>query len=101
MDRTRLATATVAGVAAAGLLAFGAGSAAATPARHPAHHHPVHGHRHAVFVLANDPSGNTIAVYDRHRDGTLSAAGRYPTAGRGGILAGSVADHLSSQGALT
>lgn len=91
--RTKLAAIGISGTAAAGLLALGAGSAAAaTP----------HGeHQHAVFVAANDPGGNTIAVYDRTADGTLSAAGRYATGGRGGVLAGSVVDHLASQGALT
>jgi hypothetical protein len=92
--RTKLAAIGIGGTAAAGLLALGAGPAAATTPEH-------HGHRHAVFVEANDPDGNTIAVYDRHRDGTLSAAGRYRTGGRGGVLAGSVVDHLASQGAVT
>jgi len=54
-----------------------------------------------VFVEANGPAGNSIAVYDRRADGTLAAAGRYATGGRGGVLAGSVVDHLASQGALT
>jgi hypothetical protein len=77
------------------LFAFGAGpAAAAAPARHD-------GQEHAVFVLANDVTGNSIAVYDRSADGTLAAAGRYATGGVGGILAGSVVDHLASQGAVT
>jgi hypothetical protein len=92
--RTRLAVAGVAGASAAGLLAFGAGAASAAPA-------PREVHKHAVFVEADDPAGNTIAVFDRNEDGTLSAAGRYATGGSGGVLAGSVVDHLASQGALT
>jgi 6-phosphogluconolactonase (cycloisomerase 2 family) len=92
--RTRLAVASLAGASAAGLLAFGAGAASAAPA-----HRDARGH--AVFVEANDPNGNTIAVYDRNADGTLTAAGRYETGGRGGVLDGSVVDHLASQGAVT
>src|SRR4051812_15461232 len=90
--RTRLAAAGFAGVSAAGLLAFGAGPAAAAPP---------HASAHAVFVEANDPAGNSIAVYDKNPDGTLSAAGRYATGGVGGVLTGSVVDHLASQGAVT
>jgi 6-phosphogluconolactonase (cycloisomerase 2 family) len=93
--RTKLAAAGFAGVSAAGLLAFGAGPAAAAT---PAH---TEGQQHAVFVEANDPAGNTIAVFDRDANGTLTAAGRYATGGLGGVLTGSVVDHLASQGALT
>jgi 6-phosphogluconolactonase (cycloisomerase 2 family) len=94
--RTRLAAAGIAGAAAAGILAFAAGPSAAAPARHYGHYQ-----RHAVFVEANDPGGNAVAVYDRNRDGTLTAAGRYATGGLGGALDGSVVDHLASQGAVT
>jgi 6-phosphogluconolactonase (cycloisomerase 2 family) len=55
----------------------------------------------AVFVQNDNTSGNAIAVYDRNSDGTLSAAGTYPTGGTGGALSGSVVDHLGSQGSLT
>ena len=93
--RTKLAAAGVAGASAVGLFALGANPAsAATPAAHTSHDH-------AVFVEANDPAGNTIAVYDRNSDGTLTAAGRYATGGNGGVLTGSVVDHLASQGAVT
>ena len=54
-----------------------------------------------VFVQTDNTSGNAIAVYDRNPDGTLSAAGTYPTGGKGGVLSGSVVDHLGSQGSLT
>ena len=57
-------------------------------------------HTRAVFVQTDNPDGNTIIAYDRGRDGTLSKAGSYPTGGRGGILDGSVVDHLASQGSL-
>jgi 6-phosphogluconolactonase (cycloisomerase 2 family) len=93
--RTRIAAAGAAGASTIGLLAFGAGPASAAPA-----HPHAHGQRHAVFVEADNPTGNTIAVYDRNADGTLSAAARYATGGTGGILTGSVVDHLASQGAV-
>ena len=89
--RTRVVAAGGVGVAAAALLAG--------PATAATEHH-----EHAVrpvFVEANDPSGNSIAVFDRQADGTLHAAGRYATGGTGGVLDGSVVDHLASQGALT
>ena len=89
--RTRLAAAGGVGVAAAALLA---GPADASPTGHQDVTRP-------VFVAADDPAGNSVAVYDRHADGTLTPAGRYATGGRGGVLDGSVVDHLASQGALT
>jgi hypothetical protein len=97
--RTKIAAAGLGGAAATALLTFGAGPAAAASTHH--HSHDQDGHGHAVFVEANDPNGNSIAVYDRNPDGTLTSAGRYATGGRGGVLAGSVVDHLASQGALT
>jgi 6-phosphogluconolactonase (cycloisomerase 2 family) len=54
----------------------------------------------AVFVQTDDPTGNSIVAYDRGSDGTLTKAGTYATDGLGGILAGSVVDHLASQGSL-
>jgi DNA-binding beta-propeller fold protein YncE len=53
-----------------------------------------------VFVQTDAVSGNAIAVYDRAAAGTLRAAGIYPTGGLGGVLNGSVVDHLASQGSL-
>lgn len=54
----------------------------------------------AVFVQTDDPAGNAVVVYDRSPDGTLSRAGKYHTGGLGGVLTGSVVDHLASQGSL-
>jgi 6-phosphogluconolactonase (cycloisomerase 2 family) len=54
-----------------------------------------------VFVQSDNPGGNTIVAYDRTRTGALVRAGVYPTGGRGGVLDGSVVDHLASQGSLT
>ena len=81
----RLVGAAVAALAAAALLAG------------PASAHP---QRSAVFVQTDDPAGNTIVAYDRAPDGSLTQAGSYRTGGLGGVLDGSVVDHLASQGSL-
>jgi 6-phosphogluconolactonase (cycloisomerase 2 family) len=59
------------------------------------------GASHAVFVQTDNTSGNQVVAYHRALDGTLRRAGTYGTGGFGGILAGSVVDHLASQGSLT
>lgn len=56
---------------------------------------------HAVFVQTDSSSGNQIVAYDRGADGSLSWAHTYDTGGLGGVLNGSVVDHLASQGSLT
>jgi 6-phosphogluconolactonase (cycloisomerase 2 family) len=56
---------------------------------------------HAVFVQTDNLAGNSVVAYQRNGDGTLTAAGTYSTKGLGGMLAGSVVDHLASQGSLT
>jgi DNA-binding beta-propeller fold protein YncE len=76
--------------------AFAALAAAALLAG-PASAHP---QRSAVFVQNDDPAGNTIVAYDRAADGSLTQAGSYRTGGLGGVLDGSVVDHLASQGSL-
>ena len=54
-----------------------------------------------VFVQTNEPTGNSIVVYDRASDGHLTQAGRYATGGNGGVAApGTESDHLGSQGSL-
>ncbi len=58
------------------------------------------GTEHTVFVQNDNTAGNQIIAYDRAEDGTLTQAGTYDTGGLGGVLAGSVVDHLASQGAL-
>jgi hypothetical protein len=55
----------------------------------------------AVFVQNDNPAGNVVFAYHRGADGTLSPAGSYATGGSGGVLDGSVVDHLASQGAVT
>ncbi|MFJ8023740.1 lactonase family protein [Streptomyces sp. NPDC096311] len=57
-------------------------------------------HSSTVFVQTDNPGGNAVVAYDRNADGTLTTAGSYPTGGLGGSLAGSVVDHLASQGSL-
>jgi 6-phosphogluconolactonase (cycloisomerase 2 family) len=56
---------------------------------------------HVVFVQTDNPSGNQVVAYDRANDGTLTWAHTYATGGLGGVLTGSVVDHLASQGSLT
>src|SRR5271166_3767368 len=53
-----------------------------------------------VFVQTDNTGGNAVVVYHRAQDGTLRQAGTYATGGLGGILTGSVVDHLASQGSL-
>jgi len=81
----RLAGALVSAVATAALFA---GTASAHP------------NGSAVFVQTDNPAGNTVVAYDRNPDGSLRQAGSYRTGGLGGVLAGSVVDHLASQGSL-
>ncbi|MEV8034913.1 beta-propeller fold lactonase family protein [Streptomyces sp. NPDC086182] len=59
------------------------------------------GSHHAVFVQTDNPAGNQIVAYRRAENGRLTQARTYDTKGLGGVLAGSVADHLASQGSLT
>ena len=58
------------------------------------------GGRRAVFVQTDSPAGNEVVAYSRSAAGTLTETGSYPTGGLGGVLAGSVVDHLASQGSL-
>ncbi len=53
-----------------------------------------------VFVQTDNPAGNAIVVYNRGADGSLHPSGTYATGGNGGVLTGSVVDHLASQGSL-
>ncbi len=55
---------------------------------------------HVVFVQNDNPAGNAIIAFDRGSGGRLSQAGTFSTGGRGGVLSGSVADHLASEGSL-
>ena len=64
---------------------------------HGGHHHRA---QRVLFVQTNQPGGNKIAVYDRHRDGTLSFKAMYATGGNGGVAEGAPSDPLASQGSL-
>ena len=79
--------------------AAGAAAAAVALLAGPAHAE-AHAAAGAVFVQTDDPAGNTVVAYDRNPDGSLRQAGSYRTGGRGGVLDGSVVDHLASQGSL-
>ena len=101
-------------VAIAALFAFAASSASANGARQnrnddPPFHHPAPppfhlpppGHaNHPVFVQTDNTAGNQVIAYDQAANGSLTQAGAYHTGGLGGVLEGSVVDHLASQGSL-
>jgi 6-phosphogluconolactonase (cycloisomerase 2 family) len=55
----------------------------------------------AVYTLSNQPSGNSVIVFDRAADGTLTLAGSFPTGGTG-VTPPPFAkvDPLQSQGAV-
>jgi 6-phosphogluconolactonase (cycloisomerase 2 family) len=53
-----------------------------------------------VFVQSNDPKRNSILAFRRAADGTLTAAGEYPTGGRGGAQKDNPFDPLASQESL-
>ncbi len=53
--------------------------------------------RAALYVQTDDPAGNAVVAYDHN----LKPLGTFKTGGNGGVLAGSVVDHLASQGSLT
>lgn len=53
-----------------------------------------------VFVQSNDPERNSILAFRRAADGALTAAGEYPTGGRGGAQKDNPFDPLASQESL-
>jgi sugar lactone lactonase YvrE len=63
--------------------------------------HFARGAGHVVFVQTDNPSGNAVVAYDRADNGTLTQTRTYQTGGDGGVLTGSVVDHLASQASLT
>ncbi|MDX6242763.1 MAG: hypothetical protein QOE76_486 [Frankiales bacterium] len=94
--RALFASMAVTATSAATLVATALPAAAAAPANEGRD-----SGRHAVFLQENQPSGNTIAVFARGRDGRLQAVHDYSTGGLGGSLSGAVVDPLASQGGLT
>lgn len=91
---------TIAHLASIGGLALAATTVAATAVAGPAAASTPEYHAHAVFVQTDNPAGNSVVAYQRAADGSLAPAGSYPTGGLGGVLTGSVVDHLASQGSL-
>ncbi len=94
----RIGAAAVLGTAVATVLA---GPALAAPTHPQGRGWPFGQHgAAAVFVQTDNPAGNQVVAYRRERDGTLTDGDGYSTGGLGGILTGSVVDHLASQGSL-
>jgi 6-phosphogluconolactonase (cycloisomerase 2 family) len=85
----------------AALAAALVGAFAAPALAGPSHGAHTHGADHAVFVQTDNTAGNQVVAYDRADNGTLTLANTYDTGGLGGVLNGSVVDHLASQGSLT
>ena len=96
MNRVRLLL-IAAAILAVGAIAVPAASAKAAPS----HSFFGQGARHVVFVQNDNLAGNQVVVYKRAADGTLTWKKTYGTGGLGGMLTGSVVDHLASQGSLT
>jgi 6-phosphogluconolactonase (cycloisomerase 2 family) len=106
-SRTRAAAVGVVLAAAGALLAAAPAQAASLPAAPTTAAAPnaapgaVPGAGHGVvFAQTDNPGGNTVVAYDRAADGALTQAGVYGTGGLGGVLGGSVVDHLASQHSL-
>jgi 6-phosphogluconolactonase (cycloisomerase 2 family) len=98
---TRLGLTAGATLAVSAVLAASA-SAASVATTGPSHDGRGYaGGQNAVFVQTDGTAGNQVLAYHRNQDGTLSQAGVYGTGGLGGVLGGSVVDHLASQGSLT
>ena len=53
-----------------------------------------------LFAQTDNTTANTVVAYHRAPNGSLTRRAVYATGGRGGILHGSVVDHLASQGSL-
>lgn len=109
MHKTKRLGVTAGTVLTAALALAPAASAATRSAASPAHKTAAghadcdcrHDVRNVVFAQTDNTLGNQVVAYRRADDGTLSWAGVYNTGGLGGVLSGSVVDHLASQGSLT
>lgn len=86
-------------VAAMTVAATGIGAGAASAAQRPGCCLAA-GVDQVVFAQTNATTGNQIVAYRRHDDGQLTRVAAYDTGGLGGVLGGSVVDHLASQGSL-
>jgi len=92
-------TAGTGAVALAAAALFAAPAASAADAHRGSDSRAHHGSS-TVFVQTDDTTANSVVAYQRAADGTLGQKGVYRTGGKGGVLAGTVADHLASQGSL-
>ena len=91
----------IAAIAAIGLATAFSVSAASTAGASTPEGSFVNGGHNVVFVQTDNPAGNQVVAYDRAGNGSLTLANTYSTGGLGGVLSGSVVDHLASQGSLT
>jgi 6-phosphogluconolactonase (cycloisomerase 2 family) len=87
--------ATVIALGAVGFAGTAGAAAPACPGGHGSRPAP------AVFVQTDNTAGNQVVAYSRATDGVLTPEGTYATGGLGGVLSGSVVDHLASEGSLT
>ncbi len=100
LARTAVAAAFVAATAS-GVIATAGGSAfAATNHQGAPSRSGDGGADHVVFVQTDSTAGNQVVAYRRSDGGRLTWLATYPTGGLGGVLSGSVVDHLASQGSL-
>ncbi len=83
-----------------GLAAWGAPLAAGADGFSPGGPSFVEGADHAVFVQTDNTAGNQVVAYSRADNGSLALVATYGTGGLGGVLNGSMVDHLASQGSL-
>ncbi len=90
---------TLVGAIGAGSVALAIGALPASAAA-AGQHDAAHSSRGVVFVQNDAVDGNTVVAYDRTASGGLVKAGSYRTGGAGGVLSGSVVDHLASEGSL-
>lgn len=97
MARRRAGTATGVSALAAALVVALTGTAGAAVVHRPSFARAADD---VVFVQTDNTSGNQVVAYHRTPGGTLTLAHAYGTGGLGGQLAGSVVDHLASQGSL-
>lgn len=97
---TTLSIALVAAGASIGLAATPAHAGVPNPAQHAAITRSEPSQDSVVFAQNDAATGNTVYAYQRAVDGSLQQVGAFATGGRGGALAGSVVDHLASEGSL-
>lgn len=98
---TVLATAAVAAFAGPAGAATAKAALAGRPGAATVPSQPYGGADHVLFVQTDNTAGNQVVAYHRAGNGTLTLAGSYNTGGLGGVLSGSVVDHLASQGSLS